>query len=153
VSFQYEKKVEKALTLLFEAGPTIEVQPFGALDDPTKDKYQFSFSCFGSIESRYYFNLKHRIKKEKAVHNYSAFYFSLQEYVLANPFYFINQNAINSYQGNLQTFINIGWQKQYQSLYLHVFLGAAISQKTFSKYYTDQHIQGSQSGISLGIVL
>ncbi len=153
VSFQYEKKVKKAITLLVEAGPTLEVQPFGALEDPSKSKYQFSFSFFGSLESRYYFNLKHRIKKQKSVHNYSAFYFSLQEYVLANPFGFINQRASNSYQGNLQTFINIGWQKQYQSLYFHAFLGAAISRKTFSKFYPDQYIQGSQSGLSFGIVL
>ena len=153
VGIQYERQIKKSFTFLLETGPTMDIQKFGDINDPSKSKYQFSFSVFGSAESRYYFNLAHRIKKEKPVHNFSAFYVSLQEYVLSNPFIFINQKASTSYQGNVQTFLNVGWQKQFQSHYLHVFAGTALYRKTLSKYYPDQFIQGWQKGVSLGGVL
>jgi len=153
VGIQYERQIKKPFSLLLETGPTMEIQKFGDINDPSKSKYQFSFSLFGSVESRYYFNLSHRIKKEKPVHNFSAFYVSLQEYVLSNPFIFINQKSSQAYQGNVQTFLNVGWQKQIQSYYFHVFSGITLYRKTLSKYYPDQFIQGWQMGVSLGGVL
>ena len=153
VGVQYERQIKKSFTLMLETGPTMQIQDFGDINDPSKSKYQFSFSVFGSVESRYYFNLAHRIKKERPVHNYSAFYVSLEEYVLSNPFIFINQKASQAYQGNVQTFLNVGWQKQFQLYYFHVFAGTALYRKTLSKYFPDQYIQGWQMGVSLGGVL
>lgn len=153
LSFQYEKRIKKSLTLLAQMGTGIDVQHFGNLDNRLNKKYQYAFSAFGSVESRYYFNLAHRIKKEKAVHNFSAFYLSLQEFILSNPFIFVNQTAGNSTQGNIQTFFNLGWQKQYQSLYLHVYGGPSLSKKSFSKYENNKYIDEWQIGITIGLVL
>ncbi len=136
-----------------ESGAAVNVQTFGDLYDSSKSKHQFAFSVFGSVESRYYFNLAHRIKKEKAVRNFSAFYLSLQEYMLSNPFLLINQKASRAYQGNIQTFLNIGWQKQIQSLYLHVYAGPALFKKTLSKFYPDEYIRSWQMGIAIGLAL
>jgi hypothetical protein len=149
LSFQYEKIIKKSLTLLAQMGTGIDVQHFGNIDSHLK----YAFSAFGSVESRYYFNLAHRIKKEKAVHNFSAFYLSLQEFILSNPFIFVNQTAGNSTQGNIQTFFNLGWQKQYQSLYLHVYGGPSLFKKSFSKYENNKYLDEWQMGFAIGLVL
>lgn len=153
LNFQYERKIKKSLTILLEGGAAVNVQTFGDLYDSSKSKHQFAFSVFGSVESRYYFNLAHRIKKEKAVRNFSAFYLSLQEYMLSNPFLLINQKVSRAYQGNIQTFLNIGWQKQIQSLYLHAYAGPALFKKTLSKFYPDEYIRSWQMGIAIGLAL
>ena len=134
LSFQYERRLNSSLTLLAQTGTGIDVQPFGNIDNRFNKKHQYAFSVFGSVESRYYFNLAHRIKKGKAVHNFSAFYLSLQEFILSNPFVFVNQTASNATQGNNQTFFNFGWQKQYQSIYFHLYGGPSLTRKSFSKY-------------------
>lgn len=148
LGFQYERPLNNAFTVLFETGLYDDINTFGNLDDPSKSKYQYSFSAFGSLEARYYFNLIHRIKKKKSVHNLSACYISLQEYVQTNPFAFINQKASQAPAGNLQTFLNLGWQKQYQSLYLNVYGGPAVSRRSFGTDY----LNGFHAGVSIGYV-
>ena len=150
LSFQYEKRIIKSLTLVAQMGTGIDVQHFG---NRLNKKNQYAFSVFGSVESRFYFNLAHRIKKEKAVHNFSAFYLSLQEFILTNPFIFVNQTASNATQGNIQTFFNLGWQKQYQSLYLHVYGGPSLSKKSFSQYENNKYLDEWQMGFAIGLVL
>ena len=153
LSFQYEKRLKKSLTLLAQTGTGIDVQPFGNIDNRFNKKHQYAFSVFGSVESRYYLNLAHRIKKGKAVHNFSAFYVSLQEFILSNPFIFVNQTASSATQGYIQTFFNFGWQKQYQSLYLHVYGGPSLARKSFSKYDNNKYIDQWQMGIAIGLAL
>lgn len=150
ISLQYERRIRNSFTFLVETGPTVDIKTFGNIEDPTKSKYQFSISFFGSLETRYFFNLKHRIKKGKPVHNFSAFYISLQEYLLSNPVILINQKASQAFQGNIQTFLNVGWQKQFKSYYFHVFAGPSLARKTFSKYFLDQYINKFQVGLSFG---
>lgn len=153
LSFQYERRLKNSLTILAQTGTGIDVQPFGNIDNRFNKKHQYAFSVFGSVESRCYFNLAHRIKKGKAVHNLSAFYLSLQEFILSNPFVFVNQTAGNATQGNIQTFFNFGWQKQYQSLYLHVYGGPSLIRKSFSKYENNKYLDQWQIGIAIGLAL
>ena len=151
LAFQYEREIKRPFNIVAKFGPTLDFQTFGDIDTTSKKKNQYSFGLFGSIEARYYFNLNHRIKKHKAVHNFSAFYLSIEQYIASNPFVFINQKASHALQGSLETFLNIGWQKQYKIFYVNFYLGAATYRKTFSKYFPDQHIDGYHGGVGIGL--
>lgn len=152
LAFQYERELKRPFTILAKLGPTLDFKTFGNIDNTSNKKNQYSFGVFGSVEARYYFNLNHRIRKQKAVHNFSAFYLSLEMFIASNPFVFINQKESQALQGAAETFINIGWQKQYKFLYFNVYFGPAIYKKTFSKYFPDQHIDGTHGGIGIGVV-
>lgn len=62
--FSYEREIHKSFTIVASAGPSFR----GTFNEPG----EFAIHGFVSAEFRYYFNLIHRIKKEKTVRNFSA---------------------------------------------------------------------------------
>jgi hypothetical protein len=151
LAFQYEREIKRPFTFVLSGGASIDIQTFGDLYNSNNSKYQFDMGALASAEVRYYFTLNHRIKKQKPVHNFSAFYFSIEQFIASNPFIFINQKKSQGLAGSVQTFLNIGWQKQFQSLYFNIYIGPAIIQKTLSKQFPNTTSQRIHSGLAIGL--
>ena len=142
--FSYEREIRKPFTIIVGAGPSFR--------GSSNETGEFEIHGFLSAEFRYYFNLIHRIKKEKPVRNFSATYLSLQESLFSGPIALMNMSSANAGQGKARTFLNLGLQKQYRKGYLNLFLGPGL-------HFNDLErgewvlIDGFHVGISFGFVL
>jgi hypothetical protein len=142
--FSYEREIRKPFTIVIGAGPSFR----GTLNETG----EFELHSFASAEFRYYFNLMHRIKKEKTVRNFSASYLSIQESLLSGPVALMNISSENAAKGKARTFLNLGIQKQYRKGYLNLFLGPGLHFNDLEKgewvLIEDFHV-----GITFGFVL
>lgn len=149
-SFSYERKIIGAVTSVSKIGCGISVKNFSPRNN---ENGQYSFHAFGSEELRYYFNLMHRIKKEKSVTNYSSPYISLEQNIFSNAIGLVNQNSKDAVQGSTNTYINIGFQAQPSSkhIYIAAYLGVRCGGKSLSKFY-DESISRIHGGLTIGYV-
>ena len=145
LTFSYEREIIKPFTIVFSAGPSFQGSFF-------EDQVKLTIHGFASAEFRYYFNLMHRVKKEKPVRNFSATYLSLQESLLSKPFVLLNTSRPDAAEGKARTFLNLGLQKQFKQGYLNFFLGPGL---WFNDLDKGEWIMVDQfhAGISIGIVL
>jgi hypothetical protein len=94
----------------------------------------------------------HRIKKGKAVRNYSATYLSLQESLFSGPIALINVSSETAAKGQARTFFNLGMQKQFKQKFFNLFLGPGLHFTDLEKgewiMIDDFHV-----GITFGFVL
>jgi hypothetical protein len=145
ILFSYEREIRKPFTIVLSIGPSFR----GLLEDGSQ---KIAIHAFASAELRYYFNLLHRIKKEKTVRNFSATYLSLQESLLSGPIALINTSGENASNRKAGAFLNLGLQKQYKQGYLNLFLGPGLHFNDLDKgewvMIDDFHV-----GISFGFVL
>lgn len=144
LSFSYEREIRKPFTFLVAAGPS-----FSSRSAETVELAIYGYMC---AEFRYYFNLMHRIKKEKTVRNFSATYLSIQENLFSGPIALINMSRENADKAKALTFLNLGIQKQFKQGYFNIFLGPGLHFNDLDKgewvLVDDFH-----AGITLGIVL
>jgi len=142
--FSYEREICKPFTIVVGAGLSFR--------GSSNEKGEFAIHGFLSAEFRYYFNLIHRIKKEKTVRNFSATYLSLQESLFSAPIALMNISSENAGQGKARTFLNLGLQKQFKQKYLNLFLGPGLHFNDLDKgewvLIDDFHV-----GITFGFVL
>lgn len=145
ILFSYEREIRKPFTIVLSIGPSFR----GLLEDGSQ---KIAIHAFASAELRYYFNLLHRIKKERTVRNFSATYLSFQESLLSGPIALINTSSENASNRKAVTFLNLGLQKQYKQGYLNLFLGPGLHFNDLDKgewvMIDDFHV-----GISFGFVL
>ena len=147
LTFSYEREIRKPFTVVIALGFTSKHTRFGPVDHPD----QVCFNLFGSGELRYYINLMRRIRKEKPVQNFSAYYISAEHNFLTSPILRINlprEEGVAKRSGN---FLYIGYQKQFGRGYFNVYFGPEISvSDLFSGWLIadDYHI-----GLAFGIVL
>lgn len=152
LSCHYERHLFKYFTLVGKTGIGYEVNKFG----PSTNPYQISYHFYSAIEGRYYFTMRHKIKKMKPLNNFSSPYLGIEQLVITNPILLINQVARNTIQGSAGTFLNIGTQKQIKRLYLQAFFGVRLSGVSFSKYAAsafDSRLKSIHMGVTLGYVL
>ena len=144
LTFSYEREIRKPFTIIAGAGPSFR----GTFNETG----EYAIHGYLSAEFRYYFNLMHRIKKEKTVRNFSATYLSLEESLFSGPIALINLSHENAAEGKARTFLNLGLQKQFKQNYLNIFLGPGLHFNNLQKgewvLIDDFHV-----GITFGIVL
>ena len=148
LSGAYEHQIKNAFTFLGKIGIGYAVDKFGSSDDP----YQISYHLYSAVETRYYFTLKRRQKKEKSVLNFSCPYVSLEQTLYSNQFALDNQIAKKAFEGSTRTFINLGCQKQIVKFYMAAFFGASIFTKDFAIYGTGRSIRPLHGGVIIGYV-
>jgi hypothetical protein len=142
--FSYERQLYKPITIVAGVGIS--------LVSSINDESELAIHGFASIELRYYFNLMHRVKKEKYVRNFSATYLSLQESLFSGPIALIGVSSANASTGAARTFFNLGLQRQWKKYYLNIFLGPGLH---FSGLEKGEWvlIEDFHAGISFGFVL
>lgn len=142
--FSYERQLYKPITLVTGAGFSLVASG--------NDQGELAIHTFASIELRYYFNLVHRLKKDKYVRNFSIPYLSVQESLFSGPIALIGISSTNASAGKARTFLNLGWQRQFKQHYLYLFLGPGLHFNDLEKgewvMIDDFHV-----GIGFGIVL
>lgn len=116
--FSYEREIRKPFTVVLGAGPSFR--------GTSNEQGELSIHGYASVELRYYFNLRHRIKKEKTVRNFSATYLSIQESLFSGPVALVNMLSENAAVGKARTFLNLGLQKQFKQGYLNLYLGPGL---------------------------
>jgi hypothetical protein len=144
LTFSYEREVRKPFTIFLGAGSSFR--------GTSNESGELAIHGFLSAEFRYYFNLIHRIKKEKPVRNFSATYLSLQESLFSGPVVLVNMLRGNAAEGKARTFLNLGLQKQFKQTYLNIFLGPGLHFNDLDKGEWVL-IEDFHAGISFGLVL
>ena len=144
ILFSYERTLLKPITLIVAGGIS-----FGNL---YKDEGAVAVHGFGSVEMRYYLNLKRRLKKDKYVRNYSAIYLGLQESFLSGPIALMGISRENAAKANARTFLNLGIEGQFKRKFVNIFLGPGLHFNDLEKgewvLVEDFHV-----GLTLGFVL
>jgi hypothetical protein len=142
--FSYEREIKRPFTIVIGAGPSFRAT--------SKDDGELAIHGFASAEFRYYFNLMHRIKKEKTVRNFSATYLSIQESLFSGPIALVNVLSTHAAEGKARTFLNLGIQKQYKQGFLNLYFGPGLHFSGLEKgawvLIEDFHV-----GLTLGFVL
>jgi hypothetical protein len=133
---QYERQIYKPLTMVFNLGPGFLAKSSSFTGN---NKTAWNIFAQGSIEARYYYNLKHRIKKEKLVRNFSANYISFERFFITNPIISINQPRL-AVGGSNGLLLNIGLQRQTGK---HFYAGVVFGVKL-----TGGNVQGAYSSPS-----
>lgn len=142
--FSYEREIHRPFTIVAGIGPSFRIE--------SADEGKLAIHGFASIELRYYFNLVHRIKKEKTVRNFSATYLSLQESLFSGPIALLNVSSENAGRGKARTFLNLGIQKQFKQKFINLFLGPGLHFNDLEKGEWVM-IDDFHAGITLGFVL
>lgn len=106
VSFNYEHKIRTVFSLVSKLGIATSVKKTGTDSNP----YRISFHLYSSIEGRYYFTLKRRLRKEKSILNFSGPYIGFEQNLFTNPIALINQTKKNAFEGYTATYLNLGYQ-------------------------------------------
>lgn len=142
--FSYEREIRKPFTIVLGAGPSFN----GTMNE----QGELAIHGYASVELRYYFNLLHRIKKEKTVRNFSATYLAIQESLFSGPVALVNMLSTNAAEGKARTFLNLGLQKQFKQNYFNLYLGPGLHFNELDKgewlLIDDFHV-----GITFGFVL
>ena len=117
--FSYEREIIKPFTIALSIGPSFRGYTYD-------DEGELAIHGLALAELRYYFNLMHRLKKEKNVRNFSATYLSLQESLFSEPIALLNSTSADAADGKARTFLNLGIQKQFRQHYLNFYLGPGL---------------------------
>lgn len=144
ITFSYEREVRKPFTFVIGTGPS-----FRGTSEGTGE---LAIHGFVSAEFRYYFNLLHRIRKEKTVRNFSATYLSVQESLMSGPIALMNISSENAAKGKARTFLNLGLQKQFKQGFFNIYLGPGLHFNDLEKGVWVL-IEDFHAGITLGFVL
>lgn len=139
--FCYEREIKKPFTVVLKAGPSV------LASDVSSDN-EIELAAMASGELRYYFNLRRRIKQEKATRNFSAAYFSLEPFVISKPLILFNEPGDKETSRRAGVYINIGCQQQVKRSYISAFFGTRF----FGRIYSDasEGFDVIQGGITIG---
>jgi hypothetical protein len=84
---------------------------------------KFSYQALASVEQRYYFNFKRRIRKAKPILNNSGTYFGFEARYLSNAYISPNDNSFNTPLPGLKFYYNIGHQVQKNNYFINFHFG------------------------------
>jgi hypothetical protein len=84
---------------------------------------KFSYQALASVEQRYYFNLKRRIRKAKPILNNSGTYFGFEARYVSNAYISPNDNSFNTPLPGLKFYYNIGHQVQKNNYFINFHFG------------------------------
>lgn len=130
ISANYEREIKKPITVVVGGGPTyFRIEK--STDIFGNKKYESSVNFFISGELRCYYNLKRRMKQEKTVRNFSAFYASLQEQLISKPILVFNRTGEYNLQNKNGAFVNIGYQFQKITTYYNLYFGIRFPGKIY----------------------
>lgn len=104
----YEHKLTNKFSMVAKLGLGFATDNFGPAENLTRS----SFHLFGALEVRYYFSLERRIRKMKAVLNYSAPYISLEQNIITNHIALINKAKDGAMIGQTALYFNVGYQNK-----------------------------------------
>lgn len=127
----YEREIIKPLTLFLKTGPAFD-REYTNTDVSGNEQYKWLFNFLLSAELRCYYNLNRRMKLQKNVRNFSAFYFSLEEQLVSKPIIMINKSENEVSKGKNSAYINIGYQRQKYHTYYQIYLGTRFPGKIYS---------------------
>ncbi|MBC7903888.1 MAG: hypothetical protein H7Y27_10710 [Gemmatimonadaceae bacterium] len=119
----YEHVIRKPFTFVIKGGPTFYAE------DP--DVFGINGRIAGEV--RYYFNLFHRIKKDKTVKNFTAGYLSIEPFAVTGSYQFLRKGDIYEPPPESGAFINIGYQWQFKRSYANIFFGTRFPGKVYSE--------------------
>lgn len=148
ITLNFETPILKNVTLSAKTGLGAFINKFG----PVGKRTQISYHVYADIEARYFFSLTRRMKKGKAIENYSAPYISIQQNLVTNSVAFYNLNRENSIFGSSRTFFNLGYQKQISKIYLSAAIGIAFITIDFRPDNAGYNITPLHGGLSIGYV-
>jgi len=120
IAVNYEHKIIKPFTFLIKTGLT------SVAGHVYNDEAQIELSAMGSVEFRYYFNLKRRIRLAKTVRNYSASYISIEPFARTNPLVIYDNPGEEETPGRFDVYLNIGFQRQFKRSYFAAFAGVVL---------------------------
>jgi hypothetical protein len=148
VAMSYERQIVKPLTVVFNLGPAFNAKSASFTGN---NKTAWNIYAQGSVEARCYYNLKHRLKKEKTIRNYSANYLSIEQFFITNPIISINQPRVAA-GGSSGLSLNVGLQRQTSKhFYIGGFLGVKIVGGNVEGAYSSKS-DPLRFGITLGHV-
>jgi hypothetical protein len=101
---------------------------------------KYSYHALASIEQRYYFNFKRRIRKAKPILNNSGTYFGFEGRYLTTLYKNPNDDSFNTPTDGIKVFYNIGHQIQNNKYFLNYHFGFEFP------------FQSVTSGIGIGLV-
>ena len=84
---------------------------------------KFSYQAYASVEQRYYFNFKRRIRKAKPIINNSGTYFGFEARYVSNAYISPNDQSFNTPLPGLKFYYNIGHQVQKNNYFINFHFG------------------------------
>jgi len=102
---------------------------------------KFSYQAYASIEERYYFNFKRRIRKAKPILNNSGTYLALEARYLSNAYVSPNDNSFNTPSPGFKLYYTIGHQVQKNKYFINFHFGI------------QSNLESITNGIGIGYVL
>ena len=148
-SLCYEHEIYKHFTIVVKAGPTFSFK-YASRDAFGNDEYMISLKGVASAELRCYYNLNRRLKHKKTVRNFSAYYVSLEPFVISSPVFILNNTDAETSPGKSGVYINIGFQKQISRAYFNAFFGTRFFGSIYS--HSVDVFDIIQGGITFGRV-
>lgn len=127
----YEREICKPLSFVIKAGPSFS-REYISTDAWGNEQYQWAVKAVASGELRCYYNLKRRIRHEKTIRNFSAYYLSLEPFVMSSPLIYLNNAGEGSQPATAGAYINIGFQKQVRHTYFNLFFGTRFFGKIYA---------------------
>ncbi|MEP6749770.1 MAG: hypothetical protein ABJB86_18675 [Bacteroidota bacterium] len=146
----YERQIIRPLTIFLKGGPAFN-REYVTIDAFGTEQYKWLFNVTASGELRYYYNLPGRIKKQRTVRNFSAFYLSLEELLISKPLFILNKSGDVELKGKNSAFINIGFQYQKNTTYFNVYFGTRFPGQVYNN--PPVGIELLHTGIIVGLVL
>lgn len=131
VTASYEREIKRPLTIFLKGGPAFN-REYVMIDAFGTEQYKWLFNVIASGELRYYYNLNRRIKKQRTVRNFSAFYLSLEELLISKPLFILNKSGDEDLKGENSEFINIGFQYQKNTTYFNVYFGTRFPGQVYN---------------------
>lgn len=116
----YEWSIKRNFSLVSKLG-------INSYNDPyEKILTKFAYQALASVEQRYYFNFKRRIRKAKPILNNSGTYFGFEGRYLSTLYKSPNEESFNTPTDGLKLFYNIGHQVQKNKYFLNYHFGFEI---------------------------
>jgi hypothetical protein len=84
---------------------------------------KYSYQATASVEQRYYFNFKRRIKKEKPIKNHSGAYLGLEARYLSNAYISPDDQSFRTPLPGFKLYYNIGHQVQKGNYFINYHFG------------------------------
>jgi hypothetical protein len=131
----YEWSIKRNFSLVSKLGINTYNDPY------EKILTKYSYQALASVEQRYYFNFKRRIRKSKPILNNSGTYFGFEGRYLSMLYKSPKDDSFNTPTDGMKLFYNIGHQLQNNKYFLNYHFGFEFP------------FQSVTSGIGIGLVL
>ena len=141
------------ISVLAKVGPTLNngetSPPFTGLNAGRSASFNFLLA----VEGRYYFLLSKKYQQYyPQIRNWGP-YVGIEQQLLTNYWAkTADLPPLNAEPGRVSTFLNVGWQKQFNRFYINTSFGVALFQKSLENN-PGIHLDDTQSYVGLGWLL